>query len=110
MHAEIRALNSEEEWAMTDLDRPFSMDSEVRSLSFEQDAFWHSSAHILGYAIEQTFDQALLTHGPATKDGFFYDFFSPSGQVVSSYDDLDKSIKKIIKSQHPFERLALNKE
>jgi hypothetical protein len=52
MFAERRALGSENEWEMTDLDRPFTTDSEVRLLEFEQDAFWHSSAHILGYAIE----------------------------------------------------------
>lgn len=49
-------------------------------------AFWHSSAHILGSAIEQEFEDALLTHGPPTKDGFFYDFYSPKSRVVSESD------------------------
>jgi threonyl-tRNA synthetase len=53
-------------------------------VNFEQSktAFWHSSAHILGSAIEKTFQDALLTVGPPTKDGFFYDFYSPQGKVV----------------------------
>jgi threonyl-tRNA synthetase len=57
--------------------------------TFEQDIFWHSSAHILGSAIEKTFPDAQLTHGPPTKDGFFYDFFSPSNEKVTTYDSLE---------------------
>jgi threonyl-tRNA synthetase len=49
-------------------------------------AFWHSSAHILGYAIENVYDEALLTVGPPTKEGFFYDFYSPNGRVVHESD------------------------
>lgn len=36
--------------------------------------FWHSSAHVLGGAAE-LFYGALLCHGPATDDGFFYDMY-----------------------------------
>ena len=50
-------------------------------------AFRHSSAHILGYAIEQVYEGALLTIGPSIKDGFFYDFYSPKGEVVRGEED-----------------------
>ena len=54
----------------------------------------------------------LLTVGPATDEGFFYDFWLPDSQVVSQnhYDDLESIIKSIIKEKHRFERLELNKE
>jgi threonyl-tRNA synthetase len=54
----------------------------------------------------------LLTVGPSTKDGFFYDFYSPSGRVVaeSDYATLEKHIKAIIKARHKFERLVISKE
>lgn len=37
---------------------------------------WHSSAHLLGAAMEVKYgDDCFLTDGPATIDGFFYDAF-----------------------------------
>ena len=83
-------------------------------VNFEQSkaAFWHSSAHILGSAIEHTFNDSLLTVGPPTKDGFFYDFYSPQGKVVqeSDYQKLDHHIKELIKAKHRYERLLISKE
>ena len=53
-----------------------------------------------------------LTVGPATEEGFFYDFWLPDNQVVSQnhYSDLESIIKTIIKDKHRFERLELSKE
>lgn len=34
----------------------------------------HSAAHLLAQAIKQLFPNTILTIGPATKEGFFYDF------------------------------------
>ncbi|MGC2310538.1 MAG: threonine--tRNA ligase [Candidatus Babeliaceae bacterium] len=34
----------------------------------------HSAAHLLGHAVSELFPGTLLTIGPATEDGFFYDF------------------------------------
>ena len=58
------------------------------------------------------YGDALLTVGPSTKDGFFYDFFSHEGRVVaeSDYTDLDAHIKGIIKAKSRFERLLISKE
>jgi len=43
------------------------------------------------------YEGALLTIGPAIKDGFFYDFYSPSGEVVRGEEDYQK-IQKAMKS------------
>jgi len=34
----------------------------------------HSAAHLLAHAVKELFPETLLTIGPATKEGFFYDF------------------------------------
>jgi threonyl-tRNA synthetase len=42
--------------------------------SIDENTLWHSSSHILGWALEKTFgNDCLLANGPATSDGFFYD-------------------------------------
>ena len=37
---------------IVDVNRPLTQNCTVSALDFDQDTFWHSSAHILGYAIE----------------------------------------------------------
>ncbi len=66
----------------------------------------------MGSAIEKMYPEALLTHGPAIKEGFFYDFYSPSGQVISQedYNHILKYVKSIVDAKHIFERLELTKD
>src|SRR3989338_3226779 len=60
---------------MWDLRRPLVQDSSLELLKFDSDegkkVFWHSSAHILGEALEILY-QAHLCIGPPLKDGGFY--------------------------------------
>ena len=55
-------------WRLQMLDEPILGDCEVELVGFEDEeaakAFRHSSAHILGAAIEQVYDEPLLTIGP----------------------------------------------
>ena len=39
-----------------------------------QHAFWHSSAHILGEAMERHYG-ADLCYGPPIEEGFYYDMY-----------------------------------
>ena len=85
---EIDGGNHDKEWQLMDLSRSLESDCslEIAEFSASKSAYWHSSAHILGSAIENVYDDALLTIGPPTKDGFFYDFYSPNGKVVQESD------------------------
>ena len=49
--------------------------------------FWHSSAHLLGQSLENTF-AAWLCHGPPLESGFFYDSFM--GEYKISQTDYEK--------------------
>lgn len=73
---------------------------------------WHSSAHILGAAIEKIFKEPKLTIGPPVSEGFYYDFFSDSGQVVTGeeYGELETFMQILTKENQKFERLVISKE
>jgi len=43
-------------------------------VSFTPQTFWHSSAHLLGQALELEYG-VDLTIGPALEEGFYYDCF-----------------------------------
>lgn len=95
-----------------DLDRPLVKDCRLALLKFDdleaQAVFWHSSAHILGEALERTIG-GHLCYGPPIHSGFYYDMFTPSKQVSSTdYPLIEQIVKKIVKEKQPFERLEVS--
>ncbi|XP_071075549.1 threonine--tRNA ligase 2, cytoplasmic isoform X2 [Desmodus rotundus] len=61
-----------------DLDRPLEGDSTLELLTFDdeeaQAVYWHSSAHVLGEAMELYYG-GHLCYGPPIENGFYYDMF-----------------------------------
>uniref|UniRef100_A0A8C6VWT6 threonine--tRNA ligase n=1 Tax=Nothobranchius furzeri TaxID=105023 RepID=A0A8C6VWT6_NOTFU len=98
-----------------DLDRPLEDDCSLQLLKFDdeeaQAVYWHSSAHILGEAMEKVYG-GCLCYGPPIESGFYYDMFLENNDGVSSNDFpyLENLCKKIIKEKQPFERLEIKKE
>ena len=86
MGDEDEAEEVDAEWESWDATRPLEGDCQLQLLKFDEpqgkEAFWHSSAHILGQALESTCG-ARLTHGPPTDAGFFYDSYM-GDQAVSA--------------------------
>ncbi|XP_061116101.1 threonine--tRNA ligase 1, cytoplasmic [Conger conger] len=97
-----------------DLDRPLEGDCSLQLLKFEdeeaQAVYWHSSAHIMGEAMERVYG-GCLCYGPPIESGFYYDMYLED-EGVSSHDfpALENLCKKIIKEKQPFERLEIRKE
>ncbi|XP_034026873.1 threonine--tRNA ligase 1, cytoplasmic [Thalassophryne amazonica] len=98
-----------------DLDRPLEEDCSLKLLKFDdeeaQAVYWHSSAHILGEAMERVYG-GCLCYGPPIENGFYYDMFLQNNEGASSNDFpcLENLCKKIMKEKQPFERLEIKKE
>ncbi|XP_015348626.1 threonine--tRNA ligase 2, cytoplasmic isoform X2 [Marmota marmota marmota] len=97
-----------------DLDRPLEGDSTLELLMFDneeaQAVYWHSSAHILGEAMEIYYG-GHLCYGPPIENGFYYDMFIGDRAVSSTeLSALEDICKTIIKEKQPFERLEVSKE
>ncbi|RLN56067.1 hypothetical protein BBJ29_003032 [Phytophthora kernoviae] len=103
---------------IVDLRAPLQRSGTLQLLDFSSDegksVFWHSSAHVLGQALEEKFqDKIRLTDGPALSEGgFFYEMFLQDELTVSEsdFDELARGIKKIVKAKQPFERLQVTRE
>ncbi|KAM8780283.1 LOW QUALITY PROTEIN: threonine--tRNA ligase 2, cytoplasmic [Rhynchonycteris naso] len=98
-----------------DLDCPLEGDATVELLiTFDnreaQAVYWHSSAHILGEAMELLYYGGRLCYSPPTENGFYYDMFIED-RAVSSTEllVLEDICKAIIKEKQPFERLEVSK-
>ncbi len=67
----------------------------------------HSAAHVLAEAVLQLFPDAKLGIGPATQDGFYYDFQLPRSLVPDDLEEIEKRMRQIVKANAPFERREL---
>lgn len=70
----------------------------------------HDAAHILAAAVCELFDNVQVTIGPATKEGFYYDF---AREEPFSSDDLikiEKQMHKIVKRNDEFIREEWQRE
>uniref|UniRef100_A0A8B9IRR7 threonine--tRNA ligase n=1 Tax=Amazona collaria TaxID=241587 RepID=A0A8B9IRR7_9PSIT len=97
-----------------DLDRPLEEDCTLELLKFEdeeaQAVYWHSSAHIMGEAMERIYG-GCLCYGPPIESGFYYDMYLEEGGVSSNdFSALETLCKKIMKEKQAFERLEVKKE
>ncbi len=64
---------------LVDLSTPLHEDSSIALLT-ERDpealqVLRHSAAHVMATAVTELFPETKLGHGPATENGFFYDFY-----------------------------------
>ena len=79
------AVISKVDGVLWDLDRPFEKSSSLALIKFDdeegQAVFWHSSAHILGEAMERVYG-GHLCYGPPIENGFYYDMYSEDYRVI----------------------------
>jgi threonyl-tRNA synthetase len=61
-----------------DLDRPLEGDCNLKLLKFDDEegkyVFWHSTAHLMGEAMELAYG-GCLCYGPPIENGFYYDMY-----------------------------------
>ena len=98
-----------------DMNRPLISDCKIEFCSFEtkegKNTFWHSSAHLMGGAIESVFGAKLCT-GPALEEGFYYDFYLGKDSIDPDKDfkAIEEQVKKNASGNHPFTRLVMSKQ
>ncbi len=64
----------------------------------------HSTAHVLAQAVQDKFPDAKLGIGPPIKDGFYYDFDVALPFTPEDLADLERRMRKIVKSGQRFAR------
>lgn len=72
----------------------------------------HSAAHVLAQAIIEQFPDAKLGIGPATEDGYYYDFQTEKniGDERSLLIELEERMNRIIEEELPFTQVFLSKD
>jgi len=70
----------------------------------------HSFAHLLAAAVLVHFPDAKPTIGPATENGFFYDFAFSEPPIQSDLKKIEKTMRSLLQSWTSFERRVVSKE
>lgn len=70
----------------------------------------HSAAHVMAAAVCRLYENVKLDIGPATEDGFYYDFDLPKRLSPEDFPLIEKEMAKIIAGNLPFVRSELSRE
>lgn len=98
-----------------DMIRPLEKDCTLKICGFDtpegKSVLWHSTAHMLGEAMEYKYKGELCI-GPPLEDGFYYDIHLHDDLKITEtdFDDLNKRVDKIAKQKRTFQRLELTKQ
>lgn len=93
-----------------DLNRPIDIDSELALITARDEAdalelVRHDYAHVLAEAVQNLFPGTQITFGPATDDGFYYDF-APKDRPFTEEDlpAIEAEMRRLIAADAPLVR------
>lgn len=69
----------------------------------------HSTAHVMAAAVCRLYDDVQLDIGPATENGFYYDFDLPHRLTPEDFPRIEEEMNRIISEKIPFERLEFTR-
>jgi threonyl-tRNA synthetase len=91
-----------------DLSAPIDRDATVRIITEQSPEalllYRHSAAHLLAAAVTSLFPGAQCGIGPATEDGFFYDFVVDRPFVPEDLEAIERKMKEMASQDLPYER------
>jgi len=97
-----------------DATRPIHTDATLQLLTWNEDGgkqtFWHSSAHLLAEAVEQTFPGVKFWVGPSIDKGFYYDMDLGDRKITEEdLKNLEKKMNELARQSNPYLRKEISK-
>ena len=97
-----------------DLRTVIDSDCEFEVLTFDSKAgketFWHTASHLLAQAVKNLYPDAKLGRGPATENGFYYDFEVEKPFTPADLDKIQAEMKRLAKEGNELERFELSRD
>ncbi len=70
----------------------------------------HSISHVMAQAVQEGFEGAKVSIGPAIEDGFYYDFEYRETFSPEDLKKIEKRMRRIIAADYPFIRQELSRD
>jgi threonyl-tRNA synthetase len=103
-----KALAAQVDGRMVDLSYPLDHHISLRLVTPDGPAalalYRHSTAHLLAAAVTALFPGVQCGIGPATDDGFFYDFVTPRPFVPEDFERIEAKMRELASADLPYER------
>lgn len=110
------ALAARVDGELRDLNRPIEHDAKLALVTVRDEAdalelARHDYAHVLAEAVQELFPGTQITFGPATDDGFYYDF-APKDRPFTEEDlpAIEARMRAIIAADKPLRREVWSRE
>lgn len=91
-----------------DLSRQIHFDAKVELITAKSnealEIIRHDAAHIMAQSVQELFEDVQVTIGPATKNGFYYDFRAKESFTTDDLVKIEKQMQKIIKRNEKLQR------
>jgi threonyl-tRNA synthetase len=101
---------------LRDITRPLTRDAQLALVTQKDEAdalelARHDLAHVMAEAVQHLFPGTQITFGPATDDGFYYDF-APKERPFTDEDlpAIEAEMRRIIAKNEPFTREVWTRE
>jgi len=108
------AVAAQVDGALLDLDRTVEKDAAVSFISIHSkrglEILRHSASHVMAQAVRELFPSVKMTFGPATENGFYYDFDYDRTFTPQDLETIEKRMSDIIGKDEPFIRKEVSKE
>jgi threonyl-tRNA synthetase len=102
------ALAATVDGRLVDLSYPLRQDASVKIVTPDSPEalalYRHSTAHLMAAAVTNLFPGAQCGIGPATDEGFFYDFVVDRPFVPDDLDAIEKKMKELASQDLPYQR------
>ena len=99
---------------LVDLSFPLEKDAKVRIVTPESPEalplMRHSTAHLMAAAVTNLFPTVQCGIGPATDEGFFYDFVVPRPFVPEDIEAIEKKMRELAQQDLPYDRQMWNRD
>ena len=97
-----------------DMSRPIHSDATFKLLTWDdaegKNTFWHSSAHLMAEAVQDSFPHAKFWVGPALDKGFYYDIdLGDSKMTEEDLHTLEKKMNELAKQNNAYLRKGMPK-
>jgi threonyl-tRNA synthetase len=86
----------------------------IKGINFDsqedRETYRHSTSHIMAHAVKELFPNAKLAIGPATDEGFYYDFDIDRTFTPEDLSLIERKMSEIIRQDNPFVRKIVSRE
>ncbi len=108
------AVLAEVDGVVTELGTALDKDCTLNILTFDSEegkkAYRHTTSHILAQAVKRLYKDVRLAIGPATENGFYYDFDIDGTFTSEDLAKIEEEMKKIVSEKLLIERFVLPRD